>query len=124
MIHGNRSKLWSARNLILTAVFALLCNCALSVARAQETPTLRLAPPPQAPPPAPPIETRTSGSQKPSPVPKGPLIQYSIGQPTDEEQLYLEYINRCRANPTAEGVLLANTTDPDVLSAYSFFSVN
>src|SRR5262245_35795551 len=49
---------------------------------------------------------------------------YSIGDPTDEEQLYLEYINRARADPTAEGVRLANTTDPDVLSAYNFFSVN
>jgi hypothetical protein len=29
-----------------------------------------------------------------------------------------------RANPTAEGQRLATTTDPDVLSAYSFFSVD
>ena len=49
---------------------------------------------------------------------------YSIGDPTDEEQLYLEYINRSRANPPAEGVRLANTTDPDVLSAFSFFTVD
>jgi hypothetical protein len=52
------------------------------------------------------------------------LTPYSIGQPTDEEQLYLEYLNRMRANPTAEGQRLANTTDPDVLSAYSYFKVN
>src|SRR5207244_1319974 len=64
------------------------------------------------------------GPEGPSPGPKGPLTLYSIGQPTDEEQLYLEYINRSRADPTAEGVRLANTTDPDVLAAYSFFSVN
>ncbi|PYJ85499.1 MAG: hypothetical protein DME22_08945, partial [Verrucomicrobia bacterium] len=49
---------------------------------------------------------------------------YSIGDPTDEEQLYLEYINRSRADPPAEGVRLANTTDPDVLSAYTYFMVN
>jgi hypothetical protein len=49
---------------------------------------------------------------------------YSIGQPTDEEQLYLEYMNRSRANPPAEGARLATTTDPDVLSAYSYFGVD
>src|SRR5260370_14988209 len=60
----------------------------------------------------------------PTPGPKGPTILYSIGQPTDEEQLYLEYINRSRANPPAEGARLASTTDPDVLSAYSYFGVD
>jgi len=49
---------------------------------------------------------------------------YSIGQPTDEEQLYLEMINRARANPTAEGVLLANSTDPEVLNAIDGFEVD
>ena len=49
---------------------------------------------------------------------------YSIGQPTGEEQLYLEHINRSRANPTAEGVRLAGVTDPDVLAAYAYFGVN
>ena len=49
---------------------------------------------------------------------------YSIGQPTDEEQLYLEFINRSRANPPPEGVRLASTTDPYVLAAYEYFIVN
>ena len=49
---------------------------------------------------------------------------YSIGQPTAEEQLYLEYINRARANPTAEGVRLAATTDANVRAAYLTFGVN
>lgn len=49
---------------------------------------------------------------------------YSIGQPTDEEQFYLELINRARANPTAEGQRLAASTDPNVLNAISFFNVN
>ncbi len=82
-------------------------------------------PTPQAPPVPPPVLT-----SKPSPTRDdgGPLLDppilWSIGQPTDEEQLYLEYINRSRANPPAEGVRLATTTDPDVLSAYSYFSVD
>src|SRR2546423_15159802 len=49
---------------------------------------------------------------------------YSIGDPTNEEQYYLELINRARANPTAEGVRLATTPDSNVLSAYSSFGVN
>jgi uncharacterized protein YkwD len=49
---------------------------------------------------------------------------YDFGNPTAEEQLYLELINRARANPTAEGVRLAATTDPDILAAYSYYSVD
>jgi hypothetical protein len=49
---------------------------------------------------------------------------YSVGNPTDEEQLYLEYINRARANPPHEGLILATTTDPDVLGAYAYFGVD
>jgi hypothetical protein len=49
---------------------------------------------------------------------------YSIGNPTPEEQFYLELINRARANPTAEGVRLATTTDPDVVAARNFFGVD
>ncbi|MES2924739.1 MAG: CAP domain-containing protein [Verrucomicrobiota bacterium] len=49
---------------------------------------------------------------------------YNFGNPTAEEQLYVELINRARANPPAEGARLAATTDPDVTSAYSYFSVN
>ena len=75
-----------------------------------------------APPPAPPI---TSGSSFSVRTPAAPTVQlYSIGDPTNEEQYYLELINRARANPTAEGLRLATTTDSNVLSAYSAFGVN
>jgi uncharacterized protein YkwD len=56
-------------------------------------------------------------------VPAG-LTAYSIGDPTDEEQLYVERINRARANPTAEGKLLAASTDPEVLNSYQQKSVD
>jgi Cysteine-rich secretory protein family len=57
--------------------------------------------------------------------PNVPTTQlYSIGDPTNEEQYYLELINRARANPTAEGIRLALTTDSNVLSAYNAFGVN
>ena len=79
---------------------------------------------PQAPPPGPPVEVRVpSSSPVARPKPLG-VTPYSIGQPTDEEQLYLEYLNRMRANPTAEGQRLASTTDADVLSAYAQFDVD
>jgi uncharacterized protein YkwD len=49
---------------------------------------------------------------------------YSIGQPTNEEQYYVELINRARSDPKAEGARLAATTDGDVLDSYKYFSVN
>jgi hypothetical protein len=49
---------------------------------------------------------------------------YSIGNPTDEEQLYLELINRARADAIGEAQRLAAATDPDILSAYNFFGIN
>ena len=49
---------------------------------------------------------------------------YDFGNLTAEEQFYMELINRARANPGAEGARLAATTDADVLSAYSFFTVD
>jgi Bacterial Ig domain/Cysteine-rich secretory protein family len=49
---------------------------------------------------------------------------YSIGEPTDEEQLLLEYINRARADPNAEGIRLGNTGDLDITNALNFFKVN
>jgi hypothetical protein len=57
-----------------------------------------------------------------SPLPAETL--YDFGNPTAEEQLYLEMVNRARANPPAEGARLAATTDPDVLGAYSYYNVN
>jgi hypothetical protein len=77
-----------------------------------------------APPPAIPVTSGTQFSLKFSTaaMPTGPL--YSIGEPTNEEQYYLELINRARANPIAEGIRLATTTDSNVVSTYSWFGVN
>ncbi len=49
---------------------------------------------------------------------------YSHGDPTPEEQLMLEYINRARENPTQEGIRLMDTQDPAVQSAYSYFKID
>ena len=53
-----------------------------------------------------------------------PEDQYSIGSPTDEEQYFVELINRARADANAEAFRLANTTDPDVQGAITFFGVS
>lgn len=50
--------------------------------------------------------------------------QYSHGNPTADEQYMLELINRARANPAAEGLRLANTTDPDVQLGIKLFGVD
>jgi hypothetical protein len=81
----------------------------------------------ESPPPAPPIVSRPappSGSQfVEASVPGSPPL-YSIGNPTDEEQLFLEFINQGRANPTAEANRMRNTTDSDVLAAYAYHGVD
>jgi hypothetical protein len=83
-----------------------------------------LAPPPaiQAPPPAPPMQTGSSLSAASVQPISGDL--YTIGNPTGEEQLYLELANRARANPQAEASRLKAASDPNILSAYGFFSVD
>lgn len=53
-----------------------------------------------------------------------PTEKYDHGDPTNNEQLMLEMVNRARANPTAEGEMLASTTDPEVSSAYSYFNID
>ncbi|MFN2621384.1 MAG: CAP domain-containing protein [Chthoniobacterales bacterium] len=76
-----------------------------------------------APPPAPPVIS--GGAPFSIESPNTPSSQlYSIGDPTNDEQYYLELINRARANPTAEGIRLATTTDANVLGAYASFGVN
>lgn len=53
-----------------------------------------------------------------------PTDLYSHGDPTDEEQYILELINRARANPAAEGRMLASVSDPALLFAYKSFNVD
>lgn len=53
----------------------------------------------------------------PPPAPSS-MELYSHGNPTAQEQLMLEYINRARANPPQEGFRLVHTTNPDVRAAY------
>ena len=54
--------------------------------------------------------------------PQQALDVYDHGDPTAEEQYIMEMINRARANPTAEGIRLANSTDPDVVDSYSYWA--
>lgn len=85
-------------------------------------PTLENPAPVQAPPPAqPPIQ----GSGKaPYELKSGSATLWSIGQPTAEEQQYLEYLNRARMNPTVEGQLLATNADSILQQSYAYFQVD
>lgn len=49
---------------------------------------------------------------------------FSHGDPSPDEQLMLEMINRARANPTEEGIRLMDTDDQRVQSTYSYFAIN
>lgn len=73
-------------------------------------------------PPAPPMVLRESSAE-----PRWRAMAatvYSIGDPTPEEQLYVELVNRARANPQAEALLLANTTDANVLDDLGSWQVD
>ncbi len=81
---------------------------------------LLIAAPVSAPPAVFDQRSRAAHGVRPSAV----QLQYSIGEPTDEEQLFLEYINRARENPTAEGKRLATTSDPKILDAFQIYQVD
>lgn len=49
---------------------------------------------------------------------------YDFGDPSAEEQLFIELINRARADPAAEGARLAASTHPGALAAYNQYGVN
>jgi len=50
--------------------------------------------------------------------------RHHIGDPTDEEQLLVELVNRARADTAAEARMLADTDDPHVLNAIRYFNVD
>ncbi len=79
---------------------------------------------PQAPPAPPPALTAATAAEEPAGLFATATVAYSIGEPSDLEQYYLELINRARANPTAEGARLAAATDPNIVAAYGYFGVD
>jgi uncharacterized protein YkwD len=82
----------------------------------------------QAPPPAPPLITNepvaklkeTSAPVVASATP----VHFSIGDPTDEEQLYLELINRARADANAEATRLIALDEIHVQTALQQVDLN
>ena len=51
--------------------------------------------------PIPPVYEQDSGSITAFGLQAAAAVPYSVGDPTPEEQLYIELINRARANPAA-----------------------
>lgn len=53
-----------------------------------------------------------------------PTAAYPQPQPSNQEQHLLELINAARANPAAEGQMLAAVVDADILSYYQHYAVS
>jgi len=72
----------------------------------------------------PPVSPRMNLIEQNQPaVAEQPLAtQYDCGHPTNEEQYYLELLNRARMNPPAAGVEISNTTDPDVSFEFTYWA--
>jgi len=80
---------------------------------------------PSAPPRSPGMDFDTKETRT-SPIPALATAKqlYEIGDLSDDEQAYVEFINRARVDPAAEGIRLRDTTDPDVVGSLNFFNVN
>ena len=103
--------------------FPLLAGAAEGTRRFVAPPT----PPPAARREGEPVEKRLPSFS--SGLPREPRLTaaatiYSIGDPLPEEQLYIELINRARANPIAESQILVNATEAPVVGSYDFFNVD
>ena len=57
-------------------------------------------------------------------VSAAPTAAFPQPQPSDQEQYLLELINAARANPPAEGQMLANITDSEILRYYNYYQVS
>jgi hypothetical protein len=53
-----------------------------------------------------------------------PASFYPQAEPSAQEQVLLELINKARSNPAAEGQMLASVQDPEILRYYSHYGVN
>ncbi|HYM19911.1 MAG TPA: T9SS type A sorting domain-containing protein [Candidatus Kapabacteria bacterium] len=67
------------------------------------------------------LNVERSTGVKSNAKPQQVLGNYDSGDPTPDEQMLLECINRARANPDSEGIRLFNTTDPDVSSGWDYW---
>ncbi len=65
-----------------------------------------------------------SGFPKQKPGMEALTTLYTFGNPTPDEQLQLELLNRARMFPAAEGIILAGLTDPDIIDYYKFYGLN
>jgi len=68
--------------------------------------------------PPPTFEVNPNPSSRGQAKPAAGLTLYSIGEPSEIEQEYLELLNRARLDPVGEGIRLRDTTDSDVRNAY------
>ena len=57
-------------------------------------------------------------------VSAAPTAAFPQPEPSDQEQYLLELINAARANPPAEGQMLAGITDPEIVRYYNYYKVS
>lgn len=109
--------------IVLIALSLLITGAAQALTLTEASALAEVAPVPRAP--GPPSVTLQGAPSSPSiGAFQAPEAKYSIGEPSDEEQLYVELINRARADVEAEANRLAASPDADILAAYNFFGVD
>ena len=97
--------------------FCLLASLSLFISTRAQSLSQARAGAEQAAPPAVFVQ-RETGPVRTGARPAAGPVAYSIGDPTDTEQAYLELLNRARLFPTAEGIRLRDITDPGIRNAY------
>lgn len=110
---------WIGSATFVAIGFALLLTADLSARPLPDPPS-----PPASPPPAPPVIRRAPAESAARSLSAAGLDPYSIGDVTDFEQLFIEFINRARSDPVAEGHWLRYLADPDVRSDCDYFQVD
>ena len=113
----------SIKPFVVAAAICFLSSAGYSQVTVHHVPGFGVSPSTSHPVPPPAIAPNKGPASQPATegTPDQQLSVYSHGDPTNEEQYQLELINRARANPPAEGVLLSTTKDPDVSGAYTYF---
>jgi hypothetical protein len=124
----------SKQPVITWAIFRVACVAVIGLFGFAPASAL-MQPPPRHPPENPPslqVKESTAGSPvlKPEPVSTAPTTQWTWhksadnSHPDGREQQVIWLMNRARSNPHAEGVWLANSTDPQVAGGRDWFGVN
>lgn len=99
----------------------IFCAIGLAITSFGSTHAQQIPVPPTPPPTI--FRDAPSHATAAAPIAAAPT-QFSIGNPTDEEQLHLELINRARKDPNAEALRIIALNDPGVQQALQLVDLN